>query len=204
MHNDKFTVINIRDCLQENNDIKIGEDELLEILSDFFCLKNPDVEKFLKRQSIEFVKKNQSVTYLVFSNEDAVLVGYFTLTIKPISVCADKFSNNIKRKLLRISELNEEKQTYHMAAYLIAQLGKNFADDAIGKITGKQLLEIAMKHVKKEQYAIGGMVVFIETEKTEKMLKFYDLENGFKEFETKETRTKGKEPQQLIQMLKIL
>lgn len=204
MHNDKFTVINIRDCLQENNDIKIGEDELLEILSDFFCPKNPDVEKFLKRQSIEFVKKNQSVTYLVFSNEDAVLVGYFTLTIKPISVCADKFSNNIKRKLLRISELNEEKQTYHMAAYLIAQLGKNFADDANGKITGKQLLEIAMKHVKKEQYAIGGMVVFIETEKTEKMLKFYDLENGFKEFETKETRTKSKEPQQLIQMLKIL
>lgn len=204
MHNDKFTVINIRDCLQENNDIRIGEDELSEILSDFFCPKNPDVEKFLKRQSIEFVKKNQSVTYLVFSNEDAVLVGYFTLTIKPISVCADKFSNNIKRKLLRISELNEEKQTYHMAAYLIAQLGKNFADDAIGKITGKQLLEIAMKHVKKEQYAIGGMVVFIETEKTEKMLKFYDLENGFKEFETKETRTKGKEPQQLIQMLKIL
>ena len=48
------------------------------------------------------------------------------------------------------------------------------------------------------------MVVFIETEKTEKMLKFYDLENGFKEFETKETRTKGKDPQQLIQMLKIL
>ena len=39
MHNDKFTVINIRDCLQENNDIKIGEDELLEILSDFFVLK---------------------------------------------------------------------------------------------------------------------------------------------------------------------
>ena len=151
MHNDKFTVINIRDCLQENNDIKIGEDELLEILSDFFCPKNPDVEKFLKRQSIEFVKKNQSVTYLVFSNKDAVLVGYFTLKIKPISVCADKFSNNTKRKLLRISELNEEKQTYHMAAYLIAQLGKNFADDAIGKITGKQLLEIAMKHVKKEQ-----------------------------------------------------
>ena len=105
----------------------------------------------MKRQSIEFVKKNQSVTYLVFSNKDAVLVGYFTLKIKPISVCADKFSNNTKRKLLRISELNEEKQTYHMAAYLIAQLGKNFADDAIGKITGKQLLEIAMKHVKKEQ-----------------------------------------------------
>ena len=66
------------------------------------------------------------------------------------------------------------------------------------------MLEIAIKHVKKEQYAIGGMVVFIETEKTEKMLKFYDLENGFKEFETKETRTKGKESQQLIQMLKIL
>lgn len=204
MCSDRFAVINIRDCLQENNSTKIGEDELLQILSDFSCPKNLDVEKFLKKNSIEFVKKNQSVTYLVFSNEDAVLVGYFTLTIKPISVNAKKFSNSIKRKLLRISELNEENQTYHMAAYLIAQLGKNFADEAIGKITGKQLLEIAMIHVRKEQYAVGGMVVFIETEKTEKMLKFYDSENGFKEFETKETKTKSKDPQQLIQMLKIL
>ena len=47
----------------------------------------------MKEQSIEFTKKNQSVTYLVFSNEDASLVGYFTIAIKPITVNAENFSN---------------------------------------------------------------------------------------------------------------
>ena len=59
-------------------------------------------------QSIEFTKKNQSVTYLVFANEDAALVGYFTLAIKPISVNAENFSNTMKRKIARVSELDEE------------------------------------------------------------------------------------------------
>ena len=46
---------------------EIGEPELLEVLSDFSCPKNPDVERVLKKSSIEFTKKNQLVTYLVFS-----------------------------------------------------------------------------------------------------------------------------------------
>ncbi len=44
-----------------------------------------------KEQSIEFAKKQQSVTYLVFSTEDAELVGYFAITMKPITVNAESF-----------------------------------------------------------------------------------------------------------------
>lgn len=105
------TVFNIREYLFAKGDKDLGEDELRQLLSEFFCDKNPDVERFLKEQSIEFTKKNQSVTYLVFSNEDASLVGYFTITIKPITVNAENFSNTMKRKIARVSELDEENGT---------------------------------------------------------------------------------------------
>ena len=42
--------------------------------------------KVLKRRAIEFTKKDQSITYLVFDAEDASLVGYFSLTVKPLSL----------------------------------------------------------------------------------------------------------------------
>lgn len=62
---------------------------------------------------------------LVFANEDVALVGYITLTIKLISVNAESFSNTMKRKIARVSELDEENSTYALSAYLIAQLKKN-------------------------------------------------------------------------------
>ncbi len=64
-------------------------------------------EKFVKEQSIEFAKRRQSVTYLVFSTEDAELVGYFAITIKAITINTEPFSNTTKKKLARVSELNE-------------------------------------------------------------------------------------------------
>ena len=60
------TVFNIREYLSVRDDKDLGEEELQELLSEFSCEKNPDVEKFLKQRSLEFTKKNQSVTYLVF------------------------------------------------------------------------------------------------------------------------------------------
>ena len=137
-----------------------------QLLSDFSCPLNPDVERFLKQSAIEFTKKNQSVTYLVFS-DDAALVGYFSIAIKPITVNANNFSNTMKRKIARVSEWNEETRTFGSSAYLIAQLGKNFTDDANLKITGQQLLEVAMTKVHELQYLAGGMVGFLETENNE-------------------------------------
>ncbi|MCC8103238.1 MAG: hypothetical protein LIP11_13630 [Clostridiales bacterium] len=104
------TVFNIRNCFSGIIDGEIGENAIQDILSDFSCSKNPDIEKFLKAQSTEFTKKNQSVTYLVFSNDDAALLGYFTLTIKPISINPDHFSNTVKRRIARVSTQNHFKR----------------------------------------------------------------------------------------------
>ena len=119
-----FTVLNIREYLVNENS-KLGEEKLRQLLSEFSCPLNVDVQHFLRQQAIEFSKKHQAVTYLVLSLEDAELLGYFSITIKPLVVRAEPFSNTVRRKLARFSEMDRSEQTYNIAAYLIAQRGKN-------------------------------------------------------------------------------
>jgi hypothetical protein len=198
------TVFNIREYLSVKDDMDLGEEELVKLLSEFSCERNPDVERFFKEQSIDFTKKNQSVTYLVFENENAALVGYFTLAIKPISVNATGFSNTMKRKIARVSELDENTGSYSLSAYLVAQLGKNYADGVNEKISGEQLLQAAVETIKELQYMVGGMVVFLEAEDEPKLMNFYEKENGFKRFDTREVKAGTENAHSLIQLLKVL
>ncbi len=199
-----FTTINIREYLNHPNDTVIGENALLQILSDYSCEINPDVERFLKEQSIEFSKKHQSVTYLVFSNEDAELLGYFTLTIKPITIKCDKIkSKTVLKKIARVSDCKEDDDTYSLSAYLIAQLGKNYANNNDKRITGEQLLGLAINQIKDLQYLIGGTIMFLEAEEKPKLIKFYE-NNGFAKFDTRETTSTSTEQHMLIQLLKVI
>ena len=202
LETNKFSVINIRRYLNSDNP-KLGESRLLQVLSGFSCPKNPDVERFLKKSSIEFTKKNQSVTYLVFDVSSMELVGYFTIALKPLTVRGETVSNTVKKKLMRVSELDEQSQTYTMSAYLIAQLGKNFKNGAEKKITGEELLELAWDIVEKMQYMGGGMVTFLEAENSERLLSFYQT-NHFQTFDTRQTATDSEEPHELVQLLRLL
>ena len=202
LETNKFSVINIRRYLNSDNP-KLGESRLLQVLSGFSCPKNPDVERFLKKSSIEFTKKNQSVTYLVFDVSSMELVGYFTIALKPPTVRGETVSNTVKKKLMRVSELDEQSQTYTMSAYLIAQLGKNFKNGAEKKITGEELLELAWDIVEKMQYMGGGMVTFLEAENSERLLSFYQA-NRFQTFDTRQTATDSEEPHELVQLLRLL
>ena len=200
---DKFFSVNIREYLTLGNDEEAGEPALVELLSGFSCPKNPDVERFLKNSAIEFTKKNQSVTYLVVSSEDIRLLGYFTLALKPLTVRGEAVSNTTKKKLLRVSELDEESDTYTMSAYLVAQLGKNFAEYEGEKITGEELLKLAWDKIKEIQYLGGGMVTFLEAENEEKLLSFY-RDNRFSQFDTRQTTSGTDEPHEFVQLLRLL
>ena len=198
----KYRIINIRRYIGNENP-ELGEDELLQILSEFSCPLNPDVERFLKYSSIEFTKKNQSVTYLVFSVADGKLLGYFTLALKPLTVRGETVSNTVKRKLLRVSELDKKSDTYTMSAYLIAQLGKNYSENDGKMITGAELLELAWDKIKATQYMFGGMVTFLEAENEEKLLSFY-RNNRFSQFDTRQTASDTEESHELVQLLRLL
>lgn len=72
-------VLNIREYLQEDA-VRLGEEKLKYLLSEFSCPLNPEVEHFLKDQAIEFAKKHQAVTYIVLSLEDEQGCNFGTLT----------------------------------------------------------------------------------------------------------------------------
>lgn len=112
-------------------------------------------------------------------------MGYFSITIKPLVVRAKSFSNTVKRKLERFSEIDKGEQTYNLAAYLIAQFEKNYNDRTTGRITGKELLEAAIRQIQALQYQAGGMVAFVKVENKVKLLSFYES-YGFKQFDTRQ------------------
>ena len=114
------------------------------------------------------------------------------------------FSNTVKRKIARVSEMNSDDGKFSMSAYLIAQLGKNYDDCITEKISGVNLLSIALDKVKELQYMAGGMVVFLESENEEKLLNFYEKQNGFKRFDTKKIKKYNENSHTLIQLLKVI
>lgn len=200
---DKFMFVNIREYLAQGDNEKVGDPKLLRIISGFSCPKNPDVEYFLKNNSIEFTKKNQSVTYLVLSMDNGELLGYFTIALKPLTVRDETVSNTVKRKIKRISEFDEQTKSYTMSSYLIAQIGKNYTSKANMHITGSELLELAWSVIEEMQYMGGGMVVFLEADNKKNLLSFYQ-NNKFRQFDTRLTASSLKNPHELIQLLRLL
>ena len=159
--------------------------------------------EFLKKECGGIYQK-ESVSYIpcVFG-ESKELLGYFTLALKPLSVRGETVSKTTKRKLLRISELDEKSDTYTMSAYLIAQLGKNYTNGANEKITGKELVELAWTVIEDAQYMLGGIVAFLEAENEEKLLSFY-RDNRFSQFDTRQTASDAEESHELVQLLRLL
>lgn len=201
---EKWNVINIRTYLDKNRPTYIGEECLYALLSEFSSPKNKEVENFLLHNAIEFTKKNQSVTYLVVNNKNDVILGYFSLEIKPISVRISNISRTMAKKLARVSILDKESESYMTAAYLIAQLGKNYALPKEKQITRSVLLESALEKVSELKYSIGGVMEFLECEENEFLLDFY-TQNHFKCFDKRITEPlREEEPRQLYQLLKFI
>ena len=123
--------------------------------------------------------------------------------IKAVVSQGETVSKTTKRKLLRISELDEKSDTYTMSAYLIAQLGKNYTNGANEKITGKELVELAWTVIEDAQYMLGGIVTFLEAENEEKLLSFY-RDNRFSQFDTRQTASDAEESHELVQLLRLL
>ena len=94
--------------------------------------------------------------------------------------------------------------TYTLSAYLIAQLGKNFANGANGRITGEQLLQSVLDTIKEMQNMAGGMVIFLESDNDEKLIDFYEEKNRFKRFVIKDIKAVIGDSHTLIEFIKVL
>lgn len=173
------------------------KDGISRLLSDFKCTQNSEIEKFLQNNSYDFSVKYQAITYLIYSNENDNIVGYFSLSVKPIIIKSDNLSNRSLNKILRMSDFDEENKTVNPAAYLIAQLGKNDGAD----INIDAIFEIIDIVVSKIQKSCGGVVEFLESENEEKLVNMYH-NKGFKTFNIR--KSKSGEDRKLIQMYRLI
>lgn len=198
-----YNLIALKDMIEQ-----LGENRTKEILSDFSCPKNPDVEKFIRYKAIEFSKQNIAPTHLVFTSYkgEVRLIGYFTLTIKNFYVAKSKLSKSLAKRISKFGTYDENIKGYSIPAPLIAQLGKNFNDNLNRLITGDELLELACNKIKSIQSDMGGKITYLECEDKEKLVKFYES-NGFVSFGKRDLDNDEKDDlsgQYLVQMLKYL
>ena len=164
---------------------EIGEEKTRQILADYLCPLNQDVEDFLKRSAIPFSNQGLAKTHLVFASKNDVcaLAGYFTLATKVLLIKrSKKLGSKLNSRLRKFSRIIDETDTSQISAPLIAQLGKNFCDNNDRLISGDELLKIACDKVQNIHSEIGGKVVYLECEDKPKLCEFYER-NGFREFD---------------------
>jgi len=184
-------------CFSINELFKINnEDEIIAYLNGFVCNKNIEIESYLKNNSIDFNKKHQAMTYLLFDRNRDV-IAYFALSVKPISIKCEQLSNNELKKLLRIAEIDINDNSLNPSAYLIAQLGKK--DGSI--INLDMIFKFVNYYINAAQDICGGVVEFLESENNDRLIQLYK-DKGFKIFNIR--KSKSGEERKLIQMYRLI
>lgn len=200
-----YRIVNLGMLIEE-----LGEDAAKDILSTFLCPLNPDVEAFIRHKAIDFAKQGWARTHLVFASfkNQWVLVGYFALASKHITITSKflyKQSRTLRKRISKFATYDSELKSYIMSAPLIAQLGKNYAENYSTLITGDELLAEACKKIKWIQFELGGKFAYLECEDKPKLLDFYSS-NGFCEFDRRmlDKDETGIDGEYLVQMLKYI
>ncbi len=178
------------------------EESLTQLLMRFSSPQNAEIENFIHCKSVEFAQKKLSMTHLVFDNSDGNFVGFFTLTHKSIFVKRGVLSKTAIRSISKYARYNEDVGAYILSAFLVAQLGKNYALDASERISGNELVSLAFNTLADVQRQIGGGVVFLECEDNQKLLDFYTQSpNLFRKFGERLSETDGTKYIQLLRFI---
>ena len=188
---DNISCFGINELLMINS-----ESEIKTYMDSFVCSKNNEIESYLKNSSLEFNKKHQAMTYLLF-DRDRNIIAYFALSIKPISIKGEQLSNNELKKLLRITEIDINDNTLNPSAYLIAQLGKK--DNST--INLDTIFKFVNYYINVAQDICGGVVEFLESENNDKLIALYQ-NKGFKTFNIR--KSKSGEERKLVQMYRLI
>ena len=159
------TTINLLDLVDA-----IGEGETKNLLSDFSCSKNQEIENYVRKNALDFARRKISMTHLVIDDQGR-LAAMFALTHKAIEINGEGLSKTTRSKLQRFAELDETTDCFSVSAFLIAQFGK---DDLAGySLSGDSLMASALDVLTAAQRNVGGGVVYLECENRPRLLEFY-------------------------------
>ena len=194
---DDCKIHRVSEFLKMNN----GE-EYVKLITETFKSPNKDVENFLKQKAVQSTKLSTASSYLVCSKRsfpDVELVGYFTIATKILNLNKSALSKSTEKIVSRFGYYDENSDSYHIPAILIAQLGRNFSEDS-SSISGTDLISFALEHVKYIMSLSSGKTVFLECEKKQKLIDFY-IANGFSVLDS-EVLSKNKK--ELVQLYRLL
>lgn len=189
---DNFVCISIPELSSD-----LSYDQIQHMFQDFVCIKNNEIEKFLKENAVDFVRKCQAITYVIFDLAENDIAAYFTLTVKPICFEVSMLSNTTLRRMERIAEINYVNNTITPAAYLVAQLGKKDSS----RINIDEIFYFLDKNIIDIQNSCGGVVEFLESENNPKLIDMYQ-NKGFRVFNIRQSSGSGE--RKLVQMYRLI
>jgi hypothetical protein len=158
--------------LQEQ--IKRDKSGLLDqMIEEFSCVKDSDVEAFIKEKSIRYERSGLSRTYLYITQdgENTGIVAYFSVAIT--STDFEGISKSRKAKVLGGKPGRDTKD--HFGGILIAQLARGDAFDS-SDINGREMILDAEKIIDQGRYYLGGRIMYLDCR--EPLIDFY-RESGY-------------------------
>ena len=153
-----------------------SESKLQEVISSFYCTKNPDIKHFLENRAVPFEQFSKSKTYFLMDEEQLLnkkyaVMAYFTVALKVLKIADLDLSNRAIKELDGYSAKVSGEVISELPVYLIGQLAKN--DTYKHDISGNFVLENAMSVISAAQEKVGGRIVLIECDNVESLLRFY-------------------------------
>lgn len=187
----EYKIVNLLDLLDA-----VGEAQVRQLLTEFSCPKNLEIELFIRKNALDFSRRKMSITYLV--TDDAMNVAaIFALTHKAVEISNEGLSSTARKKIQRYAQLDDSNNSYMVSAFLIAQFGKNYQQ--LSDLQGNQLMEYVFEVLEQVQRQVGGGVVYLECEDKEPLLKFYNNEsNRFRVFDERYSLTDNTKYKQLV------
>ena len=140
------------------------------------------------------------VTITELEREAGDLLGYFTLMMKAYSVEAKLLSSKNRRLVERFGEVNENGK-FIAPVYLIGQLGKNYALPEERRVSGEELLRLALGLFRGTKKVLGGKLVMVEREANRPKLQEFYNKNGFKSWTRRMNEKDGVEFDQMFAVL---
>jgi hypothetical protein len=174
--NSGVVVVSLDDLLSA-----LKTEEIKAIFNDFISINQDDsphdVELFLKTKAIDFERTAIATTYLVFDEGTNILLGFFSLANKPLTMSKKNFEGLSKKQQKSLRHSGRQiGNKFQVNSYLIGQLGKNYSEsvqNAEYKLNGKELLDLAYGKVLEASKIIKAKYVWIECEDIQYLKTFY-------------------------------
>ena len=169
-----YRTISLYDLINQ----KVGEKAIKEILSDFSCPLNEDVDYFIHYKAYDFERVGLARTYLVYAliDDKPILVAFYSLGQSNVVISED-LSKNMKKKILGT--------TYpigkNIKTLLIGQLSKNFYNGYNQYIAGDILMGLVFEKIKEIHLLFPSVVIHIDCRNDIHLKRFYE-KMGFQLF----------------------